>query len=232
MIEIIPSINKSTWPEVEQDIKKAESFADWIELDIGDGSLGQAKTWDNPEDLKSLKLLRPIRFAAHLMIKNPDKVIENWIGAGIRRIIVQYEGIAGGLWGRKRKKTIKQIADECKNNWVEFGISISPKTSVAKLRPFLGSVDLVQILAVPIGLSGYGFDEKQLRKAEELRIWQDQIFGETGFGYKIEWDGGVDIETVKKIKAAGAEIIASTSFVFGAAEPAQAVEALVKVIRE
>lgn len=232
MVEIIPSINKPTWAEVEHDLRRVESFADWVELDIGDGSLGQAKTWNNPEDLKALKLSRPIRFALHLMMKDPEKEVAKWIAAGARRIIIQYEGIRTDLFGLRRKKLIKQLADECRAHWVEFGLSISPSTSVMKLRPFLNQLDVVQILAVPIGLSGYSFDPNQLKKAEQLRLWQAQLLGQTKSSYKIEWDGGVDLETVKLIKTAGAEIIVSTSFLFGANDPAQAMEALMRAIRE
>jgi ribulose-phosphate 3-epimerase len=232
MIEVLPSINKSTWQEVEADIKKIESFADWVELDIADGTLSQVKTWNNSEDLKTLQTVSPLRIAIHLMMKDPEKYFKNWISVGARRVIIQYEGISGGFLGMKTKKIIKQIAEECKNNWVEFGISISPKTSVMEIKPFLGLVDVVQILSVPIGPGGQMFDEKQLEKVKGLRDYKARITTQGDFKYKIEWDGGVDLNTVSEIKDAGAEIIVSTSFIFGASNPEQAIQALTKIARE
>lgn len=222
MLEILPSINRSTWQEVESDIKKIENSADWVEIDVADGTLSKTKTWNNPEDLKNLQLAKPLKFCVHLMVKNPEKYIKQWIDAKVRRVIIQFEGVVGGFLGSKTKKTIQQMADLCKENWVEFGLSVSPKTKVDKLMPFLDLVEISQILAVPIGLNSQDLDFSQLSKIAELKHLQQ------GKKFRTEWDGGVDMETVTQIKESGADIIVSTSFVFGADEPAKALEVLKK----
>src|SRR3990170_6880640 len=222
MLEILPSINRSTWQEVESDIKKIENHSDWVELDVCDGTLSKTKTWTNPEDLKKLELSHPLRFAVHLMVKNPEKYVRTWIDAKVRRIIIQFEGVKSGFFGSQRKKIIKSLSELCRENWVEFGISVSPKTGVEKIGPFLDLIDLVQVLAVPIGLSNQGLDRSLFFKMSALSdLKQDKNF-------KTEWDGGVELETVDQIKKSGADIIVSTSFVFGAADPGRALEVLKK----
>lgn len=220
MLEILPSINRSTWQEVESDIKKIENSADWVEIDVADGTLSKIKTWNNPEELKNLQLAKPLKFCVHLMVKNPEKYIKQWIDAKVRRVIIQLEGVSPGFLGSKTKKTIQEMANLCKENWVEFGLSISPKTDVSKMAPYLDLVDIAQILSVPIGLNNQGLDFSQLSKMAELKYLQK------GNKFRTEWDGGVDMESITQIKKSGADIIVSTSFVFGAAEPAKALEAL------
>ena len=145
MLEILPSINRSTWQEVESDIKKIENSADWVEIDVADGTLSKIKTWNNPEELKNLQLEKPLKFCVHLMVKNPEKYIKQWIDARVRRVIIQIEGVAGGFLGSKTKKTIQEMANLCKENWVEFGLSVSPKTDVSKLASYLELVDIALI---------------------------------------------------------------------------------------
>ena len=170
MLEIIPSINRESWQEVEKDLKAIESFSEWVEIDVLDGSLSKRISWDNFDDLKNLKLSEPLKIAIHLMVKNPQNNIESLLNLGIRRLIIQYEGLPKSFldFSNKQESLIKNLADICHNNWIEFGLSLSPKTSVKKIIPFLKYLEVVQILAVPIGESGYGFDETQIIKAQEL----------------------------------------------------------------
>ena len=130
MLEILPSVNRSTWQEVESDIRKIKNHADWVEIDVADGTLSKVKTWNNPEDLKNLKIDEPLRLCIHLMVKNPEKYVRTWIDAKVRRIIIQFEGVKSGFFGSQRKKIIKSLSELCRENWVEFGISVSPKTGV------------------------------------------------------------------------------------------------------
>lgn len=220
MFEIIPSINRPDWQAVESDIKKIQEDTDWVEIDVADGTLSKIKTWNNPEELKNLNIIRPVRFSVHLMISRPDKVLKQWIDARVRRIVFQYEGIKGGWFGPNAKNLIEEISQLCRDNWVEVGLSISPDTSVSAIDGFLEYLDVIQILAVPIGVSSSHFDKSQLEKVKALKA----LRGENHF--RIEWDGGVDPETIKDIKKAGADLVASTSFVFTATEPGKALEAL------
>jgi ribulose-phosphate 3-epimerase len=224
MLEIIPSINRENWQEVEKDLKAIESFSEWVEIDVLDGSLSKRISWNNFNDLKNIKLSEPLKIAIHLMVKNPQNNIESLVKLGIRRIIIQYEGLPKSFldFSNKQESLIKNLADICHNNWIEFGLSISPKTSVKKISYFLKYLEVVQILAVPIGESSYGFNETQTVKAQEL----DNLRNKNNLNYKIEWDGGIDSENIEKLKDKGIDLIASTSFIFNSQNPQLALEAL------
>jgi len=61
MLEIIPSINRENWQEVEKDLKAIESFSEWVEIDVLDGSLSKRISWNNFNDLKNIKLSEPLK---------------------------------------------------------------------------------------------------------------------------------------------------------------------------
>ncbi len=224
MLEIIPSINRENWQKVENDLKTIESFSEWVEIDVLDGSLSKRISWNNFNDLKNLKLSEPLKIAIHLMIKNPQNNVESLLNLGIRRLIIQYEGLPKSFLdlSNKQENLIKNLADICHNNWVEFGLSLSPKTSVKKINSFLKYLEIIQILAVPIGESSHGFDETQTIKAQEL----NDLRSKNNFNYKIEWDGGIDLENIEKLKDKGIDLVASTSFIFDSQNPQLALEAL------
>lgn len=216
MIEVIPTINAPDWPTVKERFLWISPFAEWVEIDISDGRFTKTKTWNNPPDLKTLEV-KNIRIAVHLMVNDPEKVIQEWIAAGVRRIIAQYEGIRGGLFGGKRKK-IKAMANLCKESWVEFGLSLTTETPVAAIDQYLPLLNVIQVLAVDPGPSGQAAKDEAFTMVETLR-------GMKG-GFKIEWDGGVTLANVRKIKNAGADLIAAASAIFGSREPERALEAL------
>lgn len=232
MLEVIPSVNRKTWQEVESDIKKVAPVTDWIEIDIGDGKLTQQETWNNPDDLKTLTSEKAVRFAVHLMVLSPEKEIERWIKAGVRRIIVQWEAVRphgfGALFNlNETKKRIVHMAEICRYNWVEFGISLAIPYRVSAIKRFLPMVDLVQILAGTPGPSHQKFNEQSLERARELV----EVRNQSGFQFKTEWDVGVNPETIEAIKKTKVDIVASTSFVFNSANPIQALEYLRKKAR-
>lgn len=217
MFEIIPTINAADWATVEQRFRRIGPYTEWIEVDVSDGKFTRAATWNNPADLKTLKLEKQVRVAVHLMVYNPEKIIKDWISAGVRRITVQYEGIRAGFIGGKGAK-IRAMAATCKENWVEFGLSLTTRTAVSAIRPFLPLVQVVQVLAVEPGPSGQQAKPEAYAMVAELR-------GIKG-NFKIEWDGGVTLANIREIRSAGADLAAAASAIFGAAEPEKALELL------
>ena len=88
MVEIIPAIIGQNFAEIENKIHQIERSADWVHLDIMDGTLTDEISWQSPEDLKFLD--ERIKIEAHLMIRSPEKVIEGWAAAA-DRILVHIE---------------------------------------------------------------------------------------------------------------------------------------------
>ncbi|OIO50873.1 MAG: hypothetical protein AUJ43_00420 [Parcubacteria group bacterium CG1_02_44_31] len=211
--------------EVDGAIHMIEGASDWVEIDVCDGTLSKHATWNIPADLKTLQANPKLHIAAHLMVKHPERFMQQWIRAGVRRIMVQWEGIRttglGFLFsGLQKRKIIRAMQETCKENWVEFGVFIARQTPAHAIQDILPFVDVVGILNVQIGKSGDAFDPRDLEKVQAFRARVN------GLHYKIQWDGGVNMDTIMTLQQAGVDIAASTSFVFGASNPAQALEFL------
>jgi len=229
MLDIIPAINATDWATVKARIEAIAPFADWVHLDAADGKFTKNLTWNNPKDLKTLETAKHLRLEVHIMAIEPEKALDDWIKAGVRRIILHWEALKP-RWvfvGDGRKK-IEDIARTLRENWVEFGIAILYRTPARNIASFLDLVDMVQVLGVEPGLAGQVLHGEAMERIAELR----QIREEKNLNFKIEVDGGVNIGTIKDIYLAGADMVAAASAVFGSAEPARMLEALKRAIRD
>jgi len=206
MIEIIPSINVPTFEEVQERIKKVEPYVSWCHLDVTDGVFSKHLTWHDPADLPRLDT--KLKAEVHLMVEEPEKIIDRWLVAPVGRIIVHLEAV----------RDPELIIKKCREAGIEVGFAINPETFWGKLAPWLGKVNLLQVLAVPPGPSGQKMGDDAIDKVAHLRA--------QGSGCIIEIDGGVNFETAKKAIAAGADILIAGSVIFSATDIGNAIAAL------
>lgn len=206
MTEIIPSINVQTFAEVQERVKKVEPFVSWCHLDVTDGIFSQHKTWNNPADLSMLDT--KLKAEVHLMMREPEKVIENWLKRPIARIIVHLEAVSDMDW----------IIKECREDGVEIGIAINPETAWEGLQPWLEKVDLVQTLAVKPGPSGQNIAENTFEKIANIHKFCPWCI--------IEADGGVNSKTAQRAKECGASVLVAGSYIFNASDIQKAIEDL------
>lgn len=201
---VIPAINCKNFKCVKGRLLKASEFLPkfgWIQIDVSDGKFTKAKTWNEPEQIKKLRTtdyrLRHLKIEAHLMVRDWEKEARRWLKAGADRVIIHVEAIRkveSGKWKGKRKyKT-------------GIGIVINPATPVEKLIPYLNKIKLVQLLAVKPGYSGQKFGKKIVEKIKFLKKNFPKV--------KIEIDGGINPQTAKLVKKAGADSIVSGSYIF------------------
>lgn len=196
-MQLIPTINEQNFEAIKEKIKIVENLVDMIQLDIADGKFTSYKTWDNPEDLLSLNSF--VKFEIHLMIEKPEETIERWLKIpSIKRIIVHVETI--------NEKVFAKIYTLTNQYQKELGLALESKTPWEALNPYLPSINFVQILAVSTGPAGQTFEFHNL---EKIKILKNQYPNLT-----IEVDGGVNNDTAPLIKAAGADIICSSSYLF------------------
>lgn len=221
-MQIIPAINCENFECVKEKLEKAAGFSDWAQIDIADGKFTSHKTWNNPSELtvsvksgsasggNSYKL--KVNLEVHLMVENPEKVVDDWIKTGAKRIILHLEALNSTSY--------------ILNSDIEFGIAINPETLVEKLAPFirenlrdnLRKLALVQILAVNPGLAGQKFQNGILDKIRFLKKNYPDVI--------IEVDGGINLETAKLCKEAGADILVSSSYIWGSENPERAYKEL------
>lgn len=145
----------------------------------------------------------------HLMVSNPENLLEDFAQAGADAITIHAE-IEGDVAAMLEK--IKELG-------CQAGISIKPNTPVAAIEKFLPKVDLVLVMSVEPGFGGQSFMESALPKIRELREKNPEL--------EIAVDGGINAETAKLAKTAGANILIAGNYVFKAEDREAAVKSLV-----
>ncbi|KKU94125.1 MAG: Ribulose-phosphate 3-epimerase [Candidatus Jorgensenbacteria bacterium GW2011_GWA1_48_13] len=212
-MQIIPSINETDFEEIRRKIGLAASFAEWVHFDVSDGEFTDFKNWNEPEKLLELSdELSGIRCEVHLMVAEPQAEVERWLSAGAARIIVHAEMVEDG-W--------PMVIDKMDNFGAELGIAVNPETPLEILKPYLKAVPFIQLLAVKPGPSGQKFNETILSKIRIVKRENPET--------RVEIDGGINLETAKLAKKAGADILVSGSYIWQSPEPEKAYEALKEI---
>lgn len=195
---------------VKEAAEKASKLqSGWIHIDVADGKFAKDVTWSSPEEFSIIKAAYPnINFEIHLMVENPEEVIKAWFQNGAKRVIVHLETI-------ENPDFLLETADE---HGGEVMLAITPSTPVDLLLPHTNSFRYFLILAVDPGLAGQKFKMEILEKIRFLR----QVAPDA----KIEVDGGITPENARLAKIAGADILASASYIFKSNDPQKAYEEL------
>lgn len=206
MIEVIPAINAETWDEVVKKIRLVESDAEWVHIDVADGTFTPNVLWHNPLDLVGFKTNANVEI--HLMEDRPEERVEAWLIKPVGRVIVHYEVT----------HDFNFIKQECEKSSVEIGLSVAPHTSWSLLKPYVDQVDMLQILAVNPGPAGQAFQPDCLSKIKQLRRFSPTC--------KIEVDGGVTPEVARQCADAGATAIVAANYIFNHPSPKMAIREL------
>ncbi len=199
-IEISPSIISSNLLELGKQIKLCqEAGAESFHLDVMDGHFVNNITM-GPDIVSAVRRATDLRLDCHLMIERPDKYYKSFIEAGCDVLLVHYETpIEVGNFLRK-------LDDEN----IRYGIVINPDTDVKKIYKFVPTSEIVLVMSVFPGFSGQKFIDKSLDNVRELRKFIDENY----YRAKIEIDGGINAETGKLAREAGADILVSASYIF------------------
>ncbi|MEK7624472.1 MAG: ribulose-phosphate 3-epimerase [Patescibacteria group bacterium] len=201
---VITAINEVELGEILKKIEIAQTFSSWVHLDITDGKFVSNITWNNPEELKKRQassVKRQVNFEVHLMVESPEDVIKSWILTGVKRIVIQIEAIDSD-----KARSVLEAAGN-----VEIGLAVNPETPIENLFPYLENFKFVLVLGVNPGLAGRQFNEKVLEKIKFLKNYYPNVI--------IEADGGINLETARLVKEAGADIIVSASHIWGSSNP-------------
>ncbi len=206
---IAPSILAADFGKLNEEIASVEPYADIISVDVMDGRFVPNITVGMPV-VKCLKTRLPIE--CHLMIERPELYIEEFIKAGAQIISVHYEAL--GPEGERVASTLKQIRDL----GAKASLAIKPASPIMLCEPFLDLMDYAVVMSVEPGFGGQSFRMEALDKIRWLREQKPEL--------NIIVDGGVNAETAKLCREAGANILVAGSFVFGAQSRQEAIESL------
>lgn len=214
--KIALSVLSADLSQLAREVRKVESEADLLHLDIMDGhfvpniSIG-------PAVVKSLREKTSLFFNVHLMIENPERYIEQFVRAGSNLLTVHQEACP------QLKGIIRQIRKEK----IKVGVSLSPPTPLSEIESVLEEVDLVLLMTVNPGFGGQEFISSVLPKIKALR----KLVEERKLNLDIEVDGGINSETAPRVVEAGGNILVIGSAIFKAEDPLRTLRSIKKSLK-
>jgi len=216
MGKIAPSILSADISKLGEDIQMLDqSEADWIHIDIMDGHFVSDITF-GPNVVAAAKAITDLPLDVHLMVEEPEKMINGFIEAGATGVTVHAE----------TTKHLHRVMQDIKKQGAHPGVVINPGTPVSFIEPILSIVDLVLVMTVNPGAGGQKFISEMARKIEQL----DNHRRKHDLDFLIQVDGGINNETIKICHEAGADVFVAGSNVFGAASPENQIQTLKKLV--
>ena len=197
---ISPSILGGSFSNMEKIISSLDqSEAEYIHFDVMDGDFVPNLTF-GPQFISNLRNQTKKVFDVHLMINRVGKFLDDYIKAGSDIITFHIE----------IEENLSELISKIKDKDIKAGIAIKPKTPWEEIKSLLHSIDQVIIMTVEPGFGGQSFMDSQIDKIKNI----SNYIKENNLSVDIEIDGGVNYETGKICRDAGANILVAGSFLF------------------
>jgi ribulose-phosphate 3-epimerase len=185
--------------------------ADIFHLDVMDGHFVPNLSF-GPFIVAALRHQTDLILDAHLMVTYPDQMVEPFAQAGADALTFHVES----------ESQVSETLAATRENGMKAGLSLRPGTELALLEPYLKDLDLVLVMSVEPGFGGQSFMPAMVQRIAALAELRTSGAGD----YAISVDGGINAETGRMCREAGADILVAGSYLFKADDRAAAVSSL------
>ncbi len=199
--KIAPSILSADFARLGDEVRAVErAGADLIHFDVMDGHFVPNISIGVPV-LKSVRKVTDLPLDAHLMITEPGKYLEPFVKAGANSISVHEEVCAD----------IPAIAAQMRKLGARASVAINPETGIERVLAAAEHLDMILVMSVHPGFGGQEFIPGALDKLRAIR----RDLERRGLAIDLEIDGGIKLDNIADVKAAGANVFVSGSGIFG-----------------
>jgi len=209
--QISPSILSADFAHLADELARIAPTADWAHVDVMDGHFVPNLTLGLPV-VEALIAATSLPVDCHLMIEDPDRWAPQYAEAGAGSVTFHVEAAAAPV----------RLARALRSAGARAGMALKPATPVEPYADLLPELDMLLVMTVEPGFGGQSFLDVVLPK---LRRAREAIAGRD-LDVWLQVDGGVSADTIERCAEAGADVFVAGSAVYGADDPARAVEAL------
>ena len=208
---VAPSLLASDFSRLAEEIQSVEAAgADWLHLDVMDGHFVDNISF-GPAFVAATHKIATVPTDVHLMISRPDHFLDRFLPHA-KNITVHLEAT----------HPVGETLQRIRAAGLTAGLAISPGTPFPNAAPFLEHIDLLLIMTVHPGFGGQAFIPASLEKITAAASWREKL----GYRWPIQVDGGIQADTARLCRDAGASILVAGSSVFSAPDRAAAITSL------